>query len=159
MSFQYVMYRPKKDGTSGLAANLTIKEDKCFLSVARQQPSQGENDSFSWSKPGEISDPKKNVNIKLGLPDIGAILAVLDGWQPEAKLFHKFQPKEGAEVTTQITVANYMKENNHAGYSFNILRQGEKFGWLTGFGEAEVIKTILKEAVLNQCYFEVEKKA
>lgn len=151
------MYRPKAD-KKGLAAQIQINGDSCYLKLARQVPSTGEYDAFGWQKKGEQPDPKKNLNVKLGLADIGSILSVFSNRQEKVTLFHKFTPKDGVETTTVIEVAKFAGADGKAkGYSFNVSKAKEKFGFIVGFGEVEVIRPLLNEAILGQTFVEFTK--
>lgn len=155
--YQHTLYRAKKD-KSGVAAQFQVNEAVAFLKVARQVKDSA-NDTFSWSKKGEVPDAKKNVNIKLGLPDLGSILSVLNGNLKSVKLYHEFQPKEGEKVVTQITVSRYEKKTEtpivsleYAGISFGVSRAGEKYGFIAGPSDAEVLVVLFKSAILSQCH-------
>jgi hypothetical protein len=149
------MYRPKTDKTTGkkvgLAAQLQINGDACYLKLARQEESTGEYDKFSWQKKGETSDGTKNLNVKLGLADIGSVMSVFCNRQEKVTLFHKFMNKDNVETTTVIEVAKYLDATKVTkGYSVNVSKGKEKYGFIVGHGEVEILRTLLTEAVLGQ---------
>lgn len=154
---QYLMYRPKAD-KKGLAAQFQVNNDACYLKLARQETSSGEYDKFSWQKKGEHSDGTKNLNVKMGLSDLGSILSVFNNRQPETTLFHKFTGKDGVENTTVIAVAKYAnKEGVAKGYSVNVSKNKEKYGFILSYTDVEVVRSMFNEAILNQLTVNFEK--
>lgn len=151
------MYRPKSD-KKGLAAQVQVNGENCYLKLARQEQSAGEYDKFSWQKKGEVSDPTKNLNVKIGLSDIGSILSVLNNRQQDVTLFHKFTGKDGVENTTVIAIAKYSNKDGVAkGYSVNVSKGKEKYGFILSYTDIEVLRPMFNEAILNQVTVNFEK--
>lgn len=146
--YQYILYKPRKD-LSGIGANFQITRSDCFLSLAKQVASKDDNDAFDWAD----ENKKPKCCIKLGLPDIGQILALFEAKVAEIKLFHSFE-KEGVKTTTTINASPYQSDGVVKGYSFNITRGGVKYGIGISFPEAEILKVLFKEAILGLCYKE-----
>ncbi len=77
---EFRIYKPTKSN-SGAASSLQTKltmvkerwELQLFWVATQQVPSTGENASFAWK------DKEKTVTMKLGDPDVGEMLAVLNG--------------------------------------------------------------------------------
>lgn len=69
-------YKPRPNG-QGAASTWSFVPEKeaVFLKVAAQVPSDGEHARFDW---------EKGLTVKLGLPDLGELLAVLTGRKPGA---------------------------------------------------------------------------
>lgn len=155
MNYQYVMYKPRKE-KNGVAANFKVvamkKGDKtewaCFLGLAKQLPSDGENDKFEWK---DANDKPKTV-IKLDLPDLGAFLSMFNGKTGTVKLYHEFE-REGKKIVTSISASPYFAANTKEakGYSVNITRGEDKFGFGISFSEAEILSVLFKQAVSSIC--------
>ncbi len=147
------MYKPRKE-KNGVAANfkvvLTKKNDKeewaCFLGLAKQVPSDGEFDKFDW----QDANKKPKTVLKLDLPDLGAFLALFSGKTNVVKLYHEFE-RDGKRVVTSINASPYadVKTKEVRGYSVNIVRGEDKFGFGINFSEAEILSVLFKQAVLN----------
>jgi hypothetical protein len=156
---QYILYKPKQDKT-GMAANFSLSDNGFFLSLAKQIPSDGEHDKFAWND--DAGKPK--ATISLGLPDIGPLLALFNGKIAEAKLYHEFE-KAGTKIVTSLNATPYSSLNKKTnvvepkGYSVNITRGGEKYGFGINFGEAEVLKVLLTDAIYRLTFVELKKKA
>lgn len=144
---QYVLYKPKQD-KAGMAANFQLNGDSLFLSLAKQVAADGEFDKFDWKTP----EGKPKASIKLDLPDLGTLLALFNGKIPEAKLYHEFE-KAGVKVVTTVNASPYSSTDKKTGatvargYSVNISRGGEKYGFGISFAEAEVLKVLFNEAI------------
>jgi hypothetical protein len=79
---QFKMYKGRKDGT-GFASqfNLNTKSGAVYLEIACQsgKMDKDNNATFDW---------ENKARFKLGISDIGEILAVLSGWQNGAGPIH-----------------------------------------------------------------------
>lgn len=69
-------YKPRQNG-QGAASTWSFSAEKqaVFLEMANQMPSDSEHARFDWDN---------RLALKLGLPDLGELLAVLDGRKPAA---------------------------------------------------------------------------
>lgn len=121
----FKLYRAKKDG-SGCAMSLKYdpKNDAVWLSGAKQD--------------GEVFDWKSNIVMKLGLSDIGELIAVLERRKSFAgqeggkyqSLFHKAESHTSSLkflMNDNLTVSMQMrvnKENNNVQHSL-VLTQAE----------------------------------
>lgn len=161
--YQYTVYRAKKDKT-GVAVSFSISDNGCFLIFAKQQPT--DNDSFAWVKKGEKSDPKRNATIHLGLADIGAMLTVLNGIEPQLELYHEFPKNEANKIVSIISLSQYSKDIKNKkgenvtlrGMALNLSRSGEKFGLILSLADVEIYRVLFAEAVLNLTHVTFEKK-
>lgn len=155
---QYILYKPRQD-KSGMAANFQLSDDALFLSLGKQVPSDGEHDKFAWKD--EAGKPK--ATISFGLADIGPFLALFSGKVLEAKLYHEFE-KAGIKVVTSVSATPYSSINKKTqimeakGYSVNITRSGEKYGFGISFAEAEILKVLFNEAIYRLTVVEFKKK-
>lgn len=92
-------------------------------------------------------DWEQKIVMKWGLADLGAVLAVLEGRQPQAKLFHQTEKGSSAfELTAQEDPAR-------APHLLQISRQEaltkavHKVAIPVSHGEAAILETALKTAV------------
>jgi len=162
--YQYNLYRSKKDN-SGVAVQFKVNKESLYLSLAKQKSSEGKNGTYHWLKKGDVPDNKKSINIKFGLPDIGSFLSVIDGKQDKVDIYHEFV-KDDKKSVTHIGFVSYSKEGTdkqgkpitYKGYALNINRDGEKYSLVISVSEAEVLKLVLQEAAMNQCYIELKEK-
>jgi hypothetical protein len=155
MTYQYTIYRAKKDNT-GLAASFQASKDLCYLKLAKQQQSKDDNDSFAWQRKGDNPDPSKHLNVKLGLQDLGNMLGVLNNSQAETKLYHEYLPKEGEKIVTQIFLSKFVKDGVFRGYSLMVNRSQNKYALLLSCADVENIKLLFSEAVMMQLFHEVK---
>lgn len=143
--YQQVLYKPTKT-FNGIAVNFKVVNDGCFMTLGKQKP--GEMHSFDWK---DDKGKHKHV-VSLGLPDLGNILALLEGTVADIKLYHEFPkdaPKDApGKVVTNILASKYSVGGVVKGYSFNITRNSEKLGFGLSFAEAECLKPLLREAVM-----------
>ncbi len=144
------IYKPNKTG-NGAASAFQVRVDldeetqrrkiMLFLMMAPQTGKDDNgNSAFGWK------DNEKTVTVKLGMPDIGDMLAVLNGRKTEVGtgkgLFHK-----NANGSTSLSFAL-----TPGGYS---LRTNKKIGDKVGeavshsltHSEGEVLKVLLEEVV------------
>ncbi len=81
---EHAIYKPNGRGTGGVIRfGLNTAKGAVFVDAANQS---GEK-QFDW---------EQKLTMKWGLSDLGAALAVLQGRQPEAKLFHKSEKANSA---------------------------------------------------------------
>jgi len=81
---EYAIYKPNNRGSGGVIRfGLNRAKGAVFLDAAKQS---GEK-QFDW---------EQKITMKWGLSDLGAVLAVLQGRMPEAKLFHKSEKANSA---------------------------------------------------------------
>lgn len=153
---KYVIYRANKSNT-GAATSIEFNTDKkmLFLVSAKQIGTDEKgNANFGWS------DPKTAITVKMGLPDIGEFLTILNGVKPkiaEGKgLFH-----ENPKGNTIVNLETYTKDNRTA-YSFKVSSKRDgvttQIQHMISLGEGQVIKVILQEAILAMVYSASEKK-
>lgn len=81
---EYTIYKPNGRGTGGVVRfELNRGKSAVFVDAANQS---GEK-QFNW---------EAKLTMKWGLSDLGSVLAVLQGRQPQAKLFHKSEKANSA---------------------------------------------------------------
>ena len=85
----HTIYKPNSRGT-GAAIRFSVNRDKAAMFV--EAAAQSGDRQFDW---------ENKIIMKWGLSDIGGILAVLQGRQPSAKLFH--QTAKGNSTCELIT--------------------------------------------------------
>lgn len=103
----YTIYKPNQRGAGGaIRFNLNSEKGAIFVEAAAQS---GEK-QFDWDS---------KIIMKLGLSDIGAALATLQGRTPQAKLFHKTDKASSALEFT------FRDDPERAPYSLIISRQEE----------------------------------
>ena len=78
---EYRIYKPNKNNSGSVSSwqvsldSNPEKGNNVFLDCANQKQSENDNAAFDWDN---------KVTVKLGLPDLGAILSVLNGRQDGA---------------------------------------------------------------------------
>lgn len=131
----YTIYKPNGRGTGGVV-RWQINRDKgaVFVEAANQS---GER-QFDWDR---------KIIMKWSLSDLGQALAVLQGRQPQAKVFHQ------AEKANSAFDFNRRDDPDKAPYLFTISRQDaadksvRKVTIPISHGEAAVLETALRAAV------------
>ena len=134
-STEYAIYKPNSRGTGGVVRfGLNRAKASLFVDAAHQS---GEK-QFDW---------ENKITMKWGLPDLGTVLATLQGRLPQAKLFHQSERANSAfELTRQDDPAR-------APYLLSISRQDSADKSLRkvilplSHGEAAVLETALQVAV------------
>lgn len=144
----HTLYKPRKE-KNGMAAKLEVSEKGCFMMIAKQIPSQSDDDAFEWR---DAQTKKQKHIISLNLADIGQLLALFSGTMDTVEIYHEF-PK-GKEIpgktkmVTKIGAGLYRKEDKVVSYLLTISRNQEKFGCTISFGEAEILKNLFIKAVI-----------
>ncbi len=131
----YPIYKPNSRGTGGVIRfGLNRSKGAMFVDAASQS---GER-QFDWDQ---------KITMKWGLPDIGNVLATLQGKQSQTKLFHKAEKANSAfELTPQ-------DNPDRAPYRVTLSRQDasdqsvKKVSIPMTHSEAAVLETALRTAV------------
>lgn len=134
-SNDYPIYKPNSRGTGGvLRFGLNRAKESVFLDAAAQS---GEK-QFDW---------ENKITMKWGLSDLGTVLAVLQGRQLQAKLFHQ---GEKASSTFELCLR---EDPDRAPYLATVTRQSaadkslRKVTIPLTHGEAAILETALRAAV------------
>jgi len=145
MNKEFRIYRPLKQG-NGAASRLNYRKQQDDLLVFWQSAQQEgfddkENAKFAWK------DQEKSVSVKLGITDIGEILAVLNGKKEQAGtdkgIFHSNE-----KGNTSFT---FRKQDN--GYYLRVAKKNNaklievKHG--VSFGEGEILKILLGYIIIK----------
>ncbi len=132
---QLPIYKPNSRGTGGVIRfGLNPYKEALFVDAAAQIGDK----QFDW---------ERKLTMKWGLSDIGAALAVLQGRQDEAKLFHQ---SEKANSAFEIVARS---EPDRAPYLMSLSRQDaedksvRKVAIPVTHGEAAVLEAALRAAV------------
>jgi hypothetical protein len=132
---EYAIYKPNSRNTGGVIRfGLNPAKAAVFVDAAKQS---GER-QFDWDQ---------KITMKWGFADIGGVLAVLRGRQPEAKLFHKTD-----SATSAFGIAT-RHEPDRAPFLMSISRQDaadkavRKVTIPVTHAEAAVLETALRTAV------------
>lgn len=157
----YTLYHPKNDGNGAASCwrlTDTPKGRAFFLEVARQtgKGDNNSNDSFGWRRKDKDSGEwtgEANV-AKLGLPDIGEMILVLDGVKkkagPEGKgLFHKNQ-KGSSTINFEV----WEKDGVQQGFTVRVAtKDGDSavssISHALSLSEAVVLRILLQNSVLQ----------
>lgn len=131
----HAIYKPNSRGSGG-AVRWQLNRDKgaLFLEAARQS---GER-QFDW---------ERKIIMKWGMADIGQVLAVLQGRQPQAKVFHQ------AERANSAFDLSRRDDPDKAPYVFSVSRQEAadktvcKVTIPLTHGEVALLETVLRTAV------------
>lgn len=134
-SNDYAVYKPNSRGSGGvLRFGLNRAKESVFLDAANQS---GEK-QFDW---------ENKITMKWGLSDLGSVLAVLQGRQLQAKLFHQ---GEKANSAFELSLREYP---DRAPYLATVSRQSSadkalrKVTIPLTHGEAAILETALRAAV------------
>jgi hypothetical protein len=133
----YAIYKPNTRGNGGVVRfELNRTKAAVFVDAALQQ---GEK-QFDW---------EQKITMKWGLIDLGTVLAVLQGRQPQAKLYHQ---SEKANSTFELTLRD---DPQRAPYFLTVSRQQESDKKLrkvtipVSHAEAALLETALRSAVIR----------
>ena len=131
----YPIYKPNSRGSGGVMRfQLNAEKGALFVDAA---PQSGER-QFDW---------EAKITMKWGLADIGSALAVLQGRQPQAKLFHK---TDKASSTFELSLRD---DPERAPYMLAISRQEtadkslRKVAIPMTHAEAAILETLLRISV------------
>ncbi len=132
---EYAIYKPNSRGTGGVVRFGLNRAKACLFVDAAAQSGEKQ---FDWDN---------KITMKWGLPDVGMVLAALQGRVPQAKLFHQ---SEKANSACELT---YQEDPERAPYLLTISRQDSsdksvrRLTLPLGHGEAAVLETALRTAV------------
>lgn len=132
---EYAIYKPNSRGTGGVVRFGLNRAKACLFVDAANQAGDKQ---FDWDN---------KIIMKWGLPDLGMVLAALQGRVPQAKLFHQ---SEKANSACDLT---YQEDPDRAPYLLTISRQDSadksvrKLTLPLSHGEAAVLETALRTAV------------
>jgi hypothetical protein len=133
----YAIYKPNARGNGGVVRfELNRIKAAVFVDAALQQ---GEK-QFDW---------EQKITMKWGLIDLGTVLAVLQGRQPQAKLYHQ---SEKANSAFELTLRD---DPQRAPYFLTVSRQEESDKKLrkvtipVSHAEAALLETALRSAVIR----------
>jgi len=134
-SSEYAIYKPNSRGSGGVVRfDLNRTKAAVFVDAASQS---GEK-QFDWDS---------KITMKWGLPDLGTVLAALQGRHAQAKLFHQ---SEKANSAFELT---FQEDPARAPYLLSISRQDStdkslrKVTIPLSHGEAAVLEAALRVAV------------
>jgi len=120
----------------------TNAEVPVVLPVDAARPAQAPNQSgekqFNW---------EQKITMKWGLPDLGAVLAVLEGRTPQAKLFHKTEKSNSAFELAAQDGADRAPYFMHLSRQDAATKKVQKVSVPVSHAEAAVLETALKTAV------------
>lgn len=132
----YTIYKPNSRGNGGVMRfGLNRQKGALFVDAALQS---GER-QFDW---------ENKITMKWGLADLGAVIASLEGGQPQAKLFHKSEKANSAFELIGLD------DPERAPWFAGLSRQDsadqsvKKVRIPLTHGEAAVLKTALQAAVV-----------
>ncbi|MCB1225477.1 MAG: hypothetical protein KDK99_06675 [Verrucomicrobiales bacterium] len=131
----YAIYKPNGKGTGGVVRfELNRAKAAVFVDAASQMGDK----QFDW---------ENKLTMKWGLADLGAVMAVLQGRETQAKLFHQ---SEKANSAFELT---HRDDPKRAPFWVSVSRQDEaaksvkKVLIPMSHGEAVVLETALRTAV------------
>ena len=150
---EYRVYKPygeSKGAASAFQVKITLDSEESpgkkriveLFWVCTNQTGQNSstgNASFGWS------DPKQSITMKMGLPDIGEILSLLEGDKEEISLFH--QNRSGN------TVAKMKQAQTKSGPAFGFQMSSKKGDNLTkvrhnfSMSDSKILKRLLQDYI------------
>jgi hypothetical protein len=134
-SAEYAIYKPNSRGTGGVVRFGLNRIKACLFVDAANQSGEKQ---FDW---------ENKITMKWGLPDLGMVLAALQGRVPQAKLFHQ------SEKANSAFELNFQDDPARAPYLLSISRQDStdkslrKVTIPLSHGEAAVLEAALRVAV------------
>ena len=132
---EYAIYKPNRRGQGGVMRFGLNRVKNCLFVDAANQSGEKQ---FDW---------EGKITMKWGLADLGSVLAVLQGRQPEAKLFHS------SEKANSAFGAVIREDPDKAPFLLSLSRQENadksvrKVTIPITHGEAAVLETALRRAV------------
>jgi len=132
---EYAIYKPNSRGKGGVMRFGLNRAKNCLFVDAANQSGEKQ---FDW---------ENKITMKWGLADLGSVLAVLQGRQREAKLFHR------SEKANSAFGAVTRDDPDKAPFLLSISRQEEadksvrKVSIPLTHAEAAVLETALRSAV------------
>lgn len=153
---QFTMYRSQQNG-KGAASRWQINERGLFLDIANQIGSTPEgNGVFGWRG----KDGESFITMKLGLVDIGELLAVLNGIKDGCgqekmeggKLTYKNLFHKNANGNTTLAFAPWIKDGRLNGYSLRITMQvgtspSTSISHSVSVSDAQCLRVLLERSV------------
>lgn len=169
------LYKGKKTGDGAASSwqlsvkpgrkNANINETNLFLEIAPQTGrDENDNHTFDWRKYNEEDkrwSAAKSVSVKLGLPDIGEFLTVLNGLSKSVGngkgLYHdtdrsntiiyfsKATDKDGVEFGYNVRLSHKDKETSDQNSVSHFI----------SFAEGEVLRTLFNSAILQITKWEI----
>lgn len=134
---EYAIYKPNSRGNGGVIRfDLNKAKGAVFVDAA----SQSGDKHFDW---------EEKITMKWGLSDLGAVIATLQGRQPQAKLFHQ---SEKANSAFELA---HRDDPERAPYFMSMSRQDEtaktvrKVSIPVTHAEAAILETALRSAVVR----------
>jgi len=132
---EYAVYKPNARNTGAVVRfGLNREAGAVFVDGANQS---GEK-QFNW---------EGKITMKWGLPDLGAVLAVLEQRTPTAKLFHKTEKANSAFELASQEGADRAPYFIHLSRQDASSKQVQKISVPLSHAEAAVLETALKTAV------------
>ena len=133
----YAIYKPNSKGSGGVIRfEINRAKGAVFVDAAKQVGDK----QFDW---------EQKITMKWGLSDLGAVLATVQGRQPQAKLFHQ---SEKANSAFELA---FRDDPQRAPYMMTMSRQDEaaksvrKITIPVTHAEAAVLETALRTAVIR----------
>jgi Whirly transcription factor len=132
---EYAIYKPNSRGNGGV---VRFELNRAKAAVFVDAASQSGEKQFDW---------ENKITMKWGLPDLGTVLAALQGRLSQAKLFHQ---SEKANSAFDLT---FQDDPDRSPYLLSISRQDStdkslrKVTIPLSHGEAAVLETALRVAV------------
>ncbi len=131
----FKLYKPRKNGAGSASKwNVNVKCKAVFLELSQQIAPMGSEKMFDWDN---------KLIMKLGVADLGELIATLENRQQSMKLFHQ---TEDGNSTLNIS------KNDKGGWFLNIGVKKEKVVQIKhsmSLGEGAILLTLLRQAVLK----------
>ena len=133
----YGIYKPNGRGNGGV---IRFELNRAKAAVFVDAATQSGDKQFDW---------EQKITMKWGLADLGAMLATLQGRQPQAKLFHQ---SEKANSAFELTLRD---DPQRAPYMMSMSRQDQsaktvrKVSIPITHAEAAILETALRSAVVR----------
>lgn len=137
-----------------------VSEVNLFLTMAPQTGhDENGNANFDWKVKDKEGNwqPSKSITAKLGLPDIGEILTVLNGVKGQVGtdkgLFHA-HPGGNGNTVIYFSVSKEKDTGNVFGYNIrlstkNAAGEQNSVSHSISLGEGEVLRTLLNSAIIQ----------
>ncbi len=132
---EYAIYKPNGRGNGGV---IRFEQNRAKRAVFVDAAVQSGEKQFDW---------EQKITMKWGLADLGAVLATLQGRQPQAKLFHQ---SEKANSAFELT---FRDDPERAPYFMSMSRQEtasksvKKVTIPVSHAEGAILETALRAAI------------
>lgn len=165
----YRMYKARKtnDGAASqwqLSSKKSKRENEgtdiaLYLTMAKQTGTdENDNAQFdwrTWNKETNSWNPSSSISFKLGLTDIGELLAVINGQKSEAGMEGKGLYHSNDNGSSTLHFSPWVKDGKLMGYNLKVYskakdsKDGNSISHSVSVSESEILRELLRSSVLQ----------